>query len=559
MKLRLRLALVSCAVALLATGVTGALLIREARAYGSAQLLQKQELLAQNRAFALGDSLDVALRELIRLSHMAEVDLSDNDIRPEAELIAHAHRNSALFNIGLRIHDAAGRCLWSEPASQVCTGEVAANAPWFLEGRKARGAVVVSEGPPSGLIDLVVPIGVAPGGAAGVLRGIIDPRTDRIVAPAIADALPIGTEAAVVSKSGKPIYPAGLARTGGWERALGKAPGAPGAFVLEEEGERWLYAHAPVAHAGWGLVFRWRWSSLNDGLQRQRRLLFGILALGGALAVALALFSSRWQTQPLEALVRARTAELETAQRSLLAQERLAAMGQAAAVISHELKNSLGALGMGVDLIARDAASAGLTKVHGQVREEVARLRTLTDELLVFARSPQIEKRPHDLNQLARRSIDLSVEEAGAGGVKIELLPGNGGQPLEVWCDGQRIQSVLVNLVRNAVEAVTWQQEPAAGQVKGLVRVTTEATATLARITVEDSGPGLSEEARVHLFEPFFTTKRNGTGLGLSTAQRFVGAHGGSLDAGRSPLGGASFVVVLPIPAPVAPAAAKEA
>ncbi len=552
MRLHLRLALVSCFVALLATGLTGALLISEARREGTAQLLLRQELLAQNRAFALGDSLEVALRELVRLSNMAEVDLSDDDLRPEAQLLAHAHRNSTLFNIGLRIHDATGRCLWAEPDSQPCKDETAAGAPWFVEGMKARGAIVVAEGAPSHRIDILVPIAgkhPARGAVVGVLRGIIDPRTDRILAPALSEALPAGTEAAVVAaRGGRLIYPASLPRSTGWDRALASAPGAAGAFSLEEDGERWLFAHAPVAHSGWGLAFRWRWSLLDDSLVRQRKLLWQILAAGGLLAVLLSLASSRWQVRPLEQLVHERTAELETAQRALLAQERLAAMGQAAAVISHELKNSLGALGMGVELIARDAAAAGLAQVHGQVREEVTRLRTLTDELLVFARSPQVEKQEHDLNQLLRRAAELSAEQAASAGVRVELLPAPG--PLLVGCDGKRIQSVLANLVLNAIEAVAFQKTPPAGDLKGTVRLTTALLPGAAHVTVEDSGPGLTSEAQGHLFEPFFTTKRNGTGLGLSTSQRFIGAHGGRIEAGRSDLGGARFVVVLPVVLP---------
>ena len=279
---------------------------------------------------------------------------------------------------------------------------------------------------------------------------------------------------------------------------------------------------------------------------RQRKLLWQILAAGGLLAVLLSLASSGWQVRPLEQLVHERTAELEKAQRALLAQERLAAMGQAAAVISHELKNSLGALGMGVELIARDAGAAGLAKVHGQVREEVTRLRTLTDELLVFARSPQVEKQEQDLNLLLRRAADLCAEQAASAGVRVELQLAPGA--VAVSCDGRRIQSVLVNLIINAIEAVAFQQSPPEGELKGAVRLRTEATAGAVQVTVEDSGPGLTSEAQRHLFEPFFTTKRNGTGLGLSTSQRFIGAHAGRIESGRSDLGGARFVVVLPAP-----------
>src|SRR5258708_14018311 len=147
MKLRPRIALVSCIVALSTVGVTGALLIRQSRAYSREQLLMTQTLLVQNRAFALGDSLEVASRELTRLSHMAEVDLTDNDLRPEATLLAHAHRNSSLFNIGLQILDASGRCLWSEPESTECAGQEYGSEPWLVAGRRATEPVVMGDRP----------------------------------------------------------------------------------------------------------------------------------------------------------------------------------------------------------------------------------------------------------------------------------------------------------------------------------------------------------------------------------------------------------------------------
>ena len=563
MKLRLRLALVSCVVALVAVGLTGAVLIHESRAYSTEQLLQKQQLLAQNRAFALGDSLDVAVRELVRLSHMAEVDLSDNDLRPEAALLAHAHRNSTLFNIGLQIEDAGGRCLWSEPVQPACVGASFANEAWFVEGKKASGAVIMSDSDGE-RIDVVVPIGQKQPGASGVLRGIIDPRTDRIIGPALTDALPPGTERALVSAEGKLIHPQRLLRNAGWEQVIAEATGPAGAFLFDENGQRWLFAHAPVAHAGFGLAFRWKLSSLDVGIVRELNLLIVILALGGGFAVLLALLSSRWQTQPLESLVLARTHELEAAQRSLLAQERLAAMGQAAAMISHELKNSLGALGMGVSLIAQEAKGAGLSRVHEQVSEEVARLRTLTDELLVFARTPQMDCKPHDLRSLAWRAVDLCREQAAASEVK--LTQAGEPQPLQLQCDAERIQSVLVNLVHNAIEAVAWQ-EPQLPAGAREVRVTVQrhrakespdAPESL-EVIIDDSGPGIAAAARAHLFEPFFTTKRNGNGLGLATAQRFVGAHGGRIEAGPSPLRGARFCVVLPVTPNLAAAAGAPA
>jgi len=615
MKLRPRIALVSCVVALFSVAVTGALLIRQSRAYSAEQLSQRQVLLVQNRAFALGDSVQLATRELVRLSQMAEVDLTDNDLRPEATLLAHAHRNSTLFNIGLQILDAGGRCLWSEPASAECAGRNYGGEPWLIAGRRATEPVVMGERPDRGtLVNLVVPIGGRRGAADGVLRGIIDLRTDKIISPAITEGLPAGTERALVTEDGSIVFPAHFVRTDGWQRAIAAAAAkSAGAFIAREQDEDWLYAYAPVSHAPWGLAFRWRYSSLDRSLEQQLRLLLEILAAGGALAVLLGFVSSRFLTRPLESLVRAvrelsasrargeampahagevaqrsdelgelahafdelrgklaegdalhhkdveairdlassleervraRTAELEAAQRSLLAQERLAAMGQAAAVISHELKNSLGALGMGVDLISSQAAASGLQRAHAQVRAEIARLRTMTDELLVFARSPRLDAQPVDVQQTVRRAISLCSEQAAGAQVALTLDLADGGTSLVVPCDEARIQSVLVNLVQNAIEAITWSAE---ARPRREVRIGTARDNGAVAIRVEDSGPGLNDEARAHLFEPFFTTKRNGTGLGLATAQRFVAAHGGRISFQRSELGGARFVIELPL------------
>jgi len=110
---------------------------------------------------------------------------------------------------------------------------------------------------------------------------------------------------------------------------------------------------------------------------------------------------------------------------------------------------------------------------------------------------------------------------------------------LPVECDAHKLEGVLVNLIKNAVEAGTH------------VRVRAVTYEDEAIIDVADDGPGLSAEARQHLFEPFFTTKPNGTGLGLPTSRRYVEAHGGTLQE-VTPAGdrGSRFRVRLPVHAP---------
>jgi two-component system sensor histidine kinase PilS (NtrC family) len=208
-------------------------------------------------------------------------------------------------------------------------------------------------------------------------------------------------------------------------------------------------------------------------------------------------------------------------------------MGKTSAAIAHELKNTLNGLGMAVELIVQEPTNtARVARLHPQVAREIARLRDVVDSLLSFSRVPRIERARADLADVLRAAgeslADLVADRAGAVAIDAPAS-------LPALCDAHKIQGVIVNLVKNAVEA---------GKT---VRVRALAVGTDAVIEVEDDGPGLSAAAREHLFEPFFTTKPNGTGLGLPTSQRYVEAHGGTLEGGTSAsLGGARFRVVLP-------------
>jgi two-component system, LuxR family, sensor kinase FixL len=228
-----------------------------------------------------------------------------------------------------------------------------------------------------------------------------------------------------------------------------------------------------------------------------------------------------------------RTQELVATQAALVEAERFAAMGKTSAAIAHELKNALNGLGMAVELIAQDPAnSARVARLRPQVVGEIARLRDVVDSLLSFSRSPRIERAPADLAAVVARAAEAVSDLCADRGVALTV---NAPPTLPVRCDAHKIQGVMVNLIKNAVEA---------GHA---VTVAVGAREGEATIEVSDDGPGLSAEARAHLFEPFFTTKPNGTGLGLPTSRRFVEAHGGAIDVGASATGGALFRVRLPL------------
>jgi signal transduction histidine kinase len=236
-------------------------------------------------------------------------------------------------------------------------------------------------------------------------------------------------------------------------------------------------------------------------------------------------------------------------------------MGKTAAAIAHELRNALNGLGMCVDLVLADAApqpGSGSMRVRAQIHQEIARLRDVTESLLTFSRTPRLELVPADLNALVGRALDVLGEQITDAGVTVETALAGEGAPLVTVCDANKLQGVLINLIKNAVESMATRPldlagdgAPAPARERRVVIATTLETAEGAPgrlvVAVSDTGPGLPAvgEGRERLFEPFFTTKVTGTGLGLATARRIVEAHGGTLAAEDAPGGGARFVARL--------------
>jgi len=231
-------------------------------------------------------------------------------------------------------------------------------------------------------------------------------------------------------------------------------------------------------------------------------------------------------------------AELASKDRELERRRRLAALGELAAGVAHEVRNPLGAIqlysgllrsevqGQKLEAALRliDKIETGVQAIDGVVRDTLAlaprdgRLATATVQGLV-ARAVevcQLVLEQHDVRlQLNLPAADVLVS----------------GHP-----DG--LQRVLVNLISNAAEA-----SPRGGTVT--VAAGRAADGQVA-VRVADDGDGLSDEVLEKLFDPFFTTKEHGTGLGLTIAHRLVEAHGGTLPAGNRPTGGAEFVMALP-------------
>ncbi len=246
--------------------------------------------------------------------------------------------------------------------------------------------------------------------------------------------------------------------------------------------------------------------------------------------------------------------------------QRIGAWQEMAQRLAHEIKNPLTPIQLAVQQCHRKYGGqdpsfrALLDTTLEIVEEEVGTLRRLVGNFSSFARLPHAELREASLRDFLRECSEqlghLGAERADGGAEDVIVahdvdvrweLP---DEPLPVAIDRQMFRRVVVNLVRNAVEAIR-EARPAAhdGQPRGRVLVRAELERTGAALVVSDDGPGVPESARERVFDPYFTSKQEGTGLGLAIVKKIVIEHNGSISAGRSErLGGAEFVVVLPLP-----------
>jgi len=228
--------------------------------------------------------------------------------------------------------------------------------------------------------------------------------------------------------------------------------------------------------------------------------------------------------------------------------EKLAAVGTISAGLAHEIRNPLNAANLQLQLLERRVKKVSddpkVLAPLDTVREEIQRLGALVSDFLTFARPTAINARPTNLCELIEHVA--SLERPVADEIGVTLLTSCEARDVPVEVDRQRIEQVLLNLLRNALEAVR-------GQDDGRVEMTVLLDGAGARIVVQDNGPGIDDEVARRIFEPFFTTKETGTGLGMAIAHKIVDMHGGHLDIDGHD--GARITLVLP-PRPPHPAPA---
>ncbi len=239
--------------------------------------------------------------------------------------------------------------------------------------------------------------------------------------------------------------------------------------------------------------------------------------------------------QELEKRVEERTRELRAATSELVKTERLAAIGQMASIISHEIRNPLAVISNATRLLKVLVSAPGpkAVKQFGIIEAEIKQANSIISEVLGYARTRELMLTTIDLNSYLREIL-LSQPVAPGLTVQDDIEP----ESVRIKVDAEEIKQALRNVISNAVEAM---------QGNGTLTVGTRVGRRVVCIFVSDTGPGIPEDVRHKMFAPFFTTKARGTGLGLAVVGKAISRHKGKLFI-KSELGkGSCFQIYLKI------------
>jgi signal transduction histidine kinase len=258
------------------------------------------------------------------------------------------------------------------------------------------------------------------------------------------------------------------------------------------------------------------------------------LAEGIALQGALAIENSR-----LFEGVKQQMAELKRTQAQLVQSTKLAAIGELAANIAHEINNPLTTvLGFASFIAERLAPDDPTREELGLIQEEASRARDIVRDLLQFSRQRDFMPEPADVNTVLEQVVGMVRRQGALNAVAVTEAHAEDLPMVEM--DVPRIKQVFLNIINNAVYAM---------KVGGSLTIRTTLDGGKVRVAFEDTGPGIPAEILGRIFDPFFTTKPevSGTGLGLSVSLGIVQSHGGTIDVQSEPGKGTTFTVTLPI------------
>ena len=241
--------------------------------------------------------------------------------------------------------------------------------------------------------------------------------------------------------------------------------------------------------------------------------------------------------EELEMRVDERTAELVETHKRLVTQERIAALGRAAAQVAHEVKNPLAGLLLYSTHLKSKAGnfSESQTYLVDKIIETINHLNSRVEQILGFARPVNLNLHPGNLNQIINDILELLRPQLTENKVEVRLSTGE--QPAYAMLDEASIRGALMNLVKNAIEAMPQG---------GTLSIALDRSDETVRLEITDTGPGIDDEEAKKIFEPFYTTKQQGLGLGMPYAKRIIDQHGGTISLNSRPREGTTISIALP-------------
>lgn len=241
--------------------------------------------------------------------------------------------------------------------------------------------------------------------------------------------------------------------------------------------------------------------------------------------------------EELETRVAERTAELVETHKQLVAQERIAALGRAAAQVAHEVKNPLSGLLLYTLHLKSTATNFSESEIQllDKIVNTINHLNSRVEQILGFARPVNLTRRDLDLNKIVTDILELIRPQLTANKVEVRLSLAQEG----AWAmiDEASMRGALMNVMLNAVEAMP---------EGGVLSISIEQTDETLQLEISDTGSGIGEEQAKKIFEPFYTTKEQGLGLGMPYAKKIIDQHAGAISL-RSQIGeGTTIHIVIP-------------
>ena len=220
--------------------------------------------------------------------------------------------------------------------------------------------------------------------------------------------------------------------------------------------------------------------------------------------------------------------------------ERLAELGTLTGGLAHEIKNPLSTIQLNLQLLREDLpAGPDSTRLHSRlatVQKETGRLREILDDFMRYAGKFELDRRPHDVNELLEELADFYAPQAQLQRVQLRLR--KSPEPITTDLDERLIKQVILNLMINAVQAMP--------QEGGEIILSARREATAVVIDVIDTGAGIEPDKIGKLFDAYYSTKSGGTGLGLAIARRVINEHGGQISVTSEVGKGSDFRIELP-------------